>query len=420
MTNSELINTAAPGVPYFTPWQATPAGTALNPQPNNKPLPKLFTPLQIRGLRFQNRIMLSPLCQYSARDGHVSDWHLAHLGGIVSRGPGISMAEATGVTAGGRITPQCPGLWKASQVEAWARVVAFAHAQNQRVGVQLAHAGRKAGTVAPFLSFSAKAPEADGGWGGDEVVGPSAVAYDANVHVPREMTKGDIGEVREAFAKAAGRAVEAGFDFVEIHNAHGYLLHSFLSPVANRRTDEYGGSWENRTRLTLEVVDAVRAAIPEDMPLFLRISATDFLEEVEGFGPEKSWTLEDTIALAEILAERGVDVLDVSAGGQHPAQKIKGGPAHQAPFAKAIKERVGDKMLVATVGTITDGKMANQLLEDGLDIAAAGRLFQKNPGLVWAWADDLDVQIENAQQIGWGFMGRGKKGKKINTFLTAE
>ncbi|KAK0609101.1 NADPH dehydrogenase afvA [Lasiodiplodia hormozganensis] len=419
MTNTELINVAAPGVEYFTPWQAVPAGTATDPQPDNKPIPKLFQPLQIRGMRVQNRIMLSPLCQYSARDGHIAEWHSAHLGGIISRGPGISLAEATGVLAEGRITPHCPGLWKDSQIAPWKRVVDFAHTQNQKLGIQLAHAGRKASTVAPFLSFSAKAPLEDGGWP-EDVKGASAVPYDENVCVPKEMTQEDIDEVREGFAAAARRAVEAGFDFVEIHNAHGYLLHSFLSPVANRRTDRYGGSFENRTRLTLEVVDAVRAAIPETMPLFLRISATDWLEEVEGFGPEKSWTLADTVRLAEILAEHGVDVLDVSSGGQHPKQKIKGGPGHQAPFAKAVKEKVGDKMLVATVGTITDGKLANQLLEEGLDIAAAGRLFQKNPGLVWAWADDLDVQIENAQQIRWGFMGRGKRGRKINTFGAAE
>ncbi|KAL0256117.1 NADH-dependent flavin oxidoreductase [Diplodia seriata] len=418
MTNTELINTAAPGVSYFTPWQEVPAGTAADPQPDGKPIPKLFTPLQIRGMRAQNRIMLSPLCQYSARDGFIGEWHSAHLGGIVSRGPGIAMAEATGVLPEGRITPHCPGLWLDAHVAPWQRVVDFAHTQNQKLGIQLAHAGRKASTVAPYLSFSAVAPPSDGGW--TNVKAPSAVPFDDNIHVPRAMTKDDIVEVRDAFAAAARRAVAAGFDFVEIHNAHGYLLHSFLSPVANHRTDEYGGSFENRTRLTLEVVDAVRAAIPDTMPLFLRISATDFLEEVEGFGPEKSWTLRDTIALAEILAQRGVDVLDVSAGGQHPAQKIKGGPAHQAPFAKAIKEKVGDKLLVATVGTITDGKMANQLLEDGLDIAAAGRGFQKNPGLVWAWADDLDVQIEAAQQIRWGFMGRGKKGRKINTLGALE
>ncbi|EKG20918.1 NADH:flavin oxidoreductase/NADH oxidase [Macrophomina phaseolina MS6] len=413
---TEFINKPAPGVSYFTPFQEIPAGTAAYPQPDGKPVPKLFQPLQIRGLRVQNRIMLSPLCQYSSKDGHISAWHDAHLGGIVSRGPGISIAEATGVLPEGRITPHCPGLWQDSQIAPWKRVTDFAHTQNQRIGIQLAHAGRKASTVAPWLSFAALAPASEGGWA-DNVKAPSAIPYDESHATPREMTKQDIEEVKAAFQAAAKRAVAAGFDFVEVHNAHGYLLHQFLSPVSNHRADEYGGSFENRTRLTLEVVDAVRAAIPADMPLFVRVSATDWLEEVPEFGPERSWTVPDTVRLAELLAEHGVDVLDVSSAGSHPKQKIKGGPAHQAPFAKAVKERLGDKLLVATVGTITDGEMANQLLEEGLDIAAAGRLFQKNPGLVWSWADDLDVVIKNANQIGWGFSGRGKK---VTAFLTGD
>ncbi|KAK7704553.1 NADH-dependent flavin oxidoreductase [Botryosphaeria dothidea] len=413
---TEFINKPAPGVDYFTPYQEVPAGSAAHPQPDGKPIPKLFQPLKIRGMRIQNRIMLSPLCQYSSRDGHIAAWHDAHLGGIISRGPGLSIAEATGVLPEGRITPHCPGLWDDAHIAPWKRVTDFAHTQHQRIGIQLAHAGRKASTVAPWLSFAAVAPASEGGWA-ESVKAPSALAYDEHHAAPRAMTKADIAEVRAAFASAAGRAVAAGFDFVEIHGAHGYLLHQFLSPVSNRRGDEYGGSFENRTRLTLEVVEGVRAAIPSDMPLFVRVSATDWLEGVEGFGPEKSWTVPDTVRLAELLAERGVDVLDVSSAGSHPKQKIKGGPAHQAPFAKAVKEKLGDKLLVATVGTITDGKMANQLLEDGLDIAAAGRLFQKNPGLVWAWADDLDVVIKNANQIGWGFAGRGKK---ITAFLTGD
>lgn len=414
--SSDLIIKPAPGVPYFTPYQEIPAGTAANPQPDGKPIPKLFQPLKIRGLTLQNRIMLSPLCQYSSQDGHISEWHQAHLGGIISRGPGISIAEATGVLPEGRITPHCPGLWKDSQIAPWKRIVDFAHTQNQKIGIQLAHAGRKGSSVAPWLSFSALAPASDGGWA-DGVKAPSAIPYDDVLARPKEMTAQDIEELKAAFAAAARRAVAAGFDVVEIHGAHGYLLHEFLSPVANQRTDAYGGSFENRVRLTLETVEAVRAAIPADMPLFVRVSATDWLEEVPEFGPEKSWTVADTVRLAELLAERGVDVLDVSSGGQHPKQKIKGGPAHQAPFAKAIKEKVGDKMLVATVGTITNGKMANDLLEEGLDIAASGRLFQKNPGLVWSWADDLDVVIKNANQIGWGFSGRGKK---LNSLAVAD
>jgi 2,4-dienoyl-CoA reductase-like NADH-dependent reductase (Old Yellow Enzyme family) len=221
------------------------------------------------------------------------------------------------------------------------------------------------------------------------------------------MTLDDIANFKAAFVAGVKRALTAGFDAIEIHNAHGYLLHEFLSPVSNHRTDQYGGSFENRTRLTLELVDLARETIPEDMPLFLRISATDWLEETEL--KDQSWTLDQTIELAKILAARGVDLLDVSSGGNHEKQHIHAGPAYQAPFAKAIKKAVGDKMAVGVVGSITEGKQANQLLEEGLDLAIVGRLFQKNPGLVWAFADDLGVQVNWANQIRWGFGGRGKK-----------
>ena len=221
------------------------------------------------------------------------------------------------------------------------------------------------------------------------------------------MTLSDIEEFKTAWTAALKRAVAAGFDVIEIHNAHGYLLHSFLSPVSNNRTDKYGGSFENRIRLTLEIVELTRKNIPDDMPLFLRISATDWLEGQE------SWTLEDTVKLAPLLQERGVDLLDVSSGGNHPAQKIKGGPGYQAPFAQAIKKALGQdsKMKVGTVGSITTGTQANDLLEgrddkEPLDLTIVGRMFQKNPALVWAWAEELGVQINVANQIRWGFSGR--------------
>jgi 2,4-dienoyl-CoA reductase-like NADH-dependent reductase (Old Yellow Enzyme family) len=221
------------------------------------------------------------------------------------------------------------------------------------------------------------------------------------------MTLEDISNFKAAFVAAIKRSITAGFDIIEIHNAHGYLLHEFLSPVSNKRTDQYGGSFENRTRLTLEVVDLARETMPKDMPLFLRISATDWLEESDL--KDQSWTSEDTVRLSEILAEKGVDLLDVSSGGNHEKQHIHAGPGYQAPFAKAVKERVGDKMAVGVVGAITSGKQANQLLEEGLDLAIVGRYFQKNPGMVWAFADDLDVEVNWANQIRWGFGGRGKK-----------
>ncbi|KAF2193940.1 FMN-linked oxidoreductase [Zopfia rhizophila CBS 207.26] len=399
------VNKAAPGISYFTPAQSPPAGTALGMKDGSDKIPKLFTPLKLRGQTLHNRIMLSPLCQYSAEDGHHTAWHFTHLGGIIQRGPGITFVEATSVTPEGRITPEDSGLWKDSQIEPLRRIVEFAHSQSQKIGIQLAHAGRKASTVAPWLSMGDVAGPELNGWP-DRVVAPSAIPYNERHCKPKEMTKEDIEAFKGAFKAAIERALKAGFDAIEIHNAHGYLLHSFLSPASNQRTDEYGGSFENRIRLTLEVVQIARNTMPEDMPLFLRISATDWLEEqgIEG------WTVDQTVKLAEILAEKGVDLLDVSSGGLHEKQKIKGGPGYQVPFAKAVKDKVGDKMAVGTVGTITEGNQANGYLEnDGLDLAIAGRMFQKNPGLVWAWADDLDVEVRWANQIRWGFGGRGRK-----------
>jgi 2,4-dienoyl-CoA reductase-like NADH-dependent reductase (Old Yellow Enzyme family) len=268
-----IINEAAPGIPYFTPKQSPPAGTATNPQPNGAAIPKLFQPIKIRGLEFQNRIFVSPMCQYSAQDGHVTAWHDAHIGGIVSRGPGLTFIEATGVVPEGRITPEDTGIWSDSHVAPLKSIVTFAHSQNQKIGIQLAHAGRKASTVAPWLSFSAIAVKEAGGWP-DNVVGPSAIKYSDTFPEVRALTREEVKDVVKAFEEGTKRALEAGFDVIEIHAAHGYLLSEFLSPVSNQRTDEYGGSFENRIRLTLEVVDAIRAIIPEDMPLFLRYASS--------------------------------------------------------------------------------------------------------------------------------------------------
>jgi 2,4-dienoyl-CoA reductase-like NADH-dependent reductase (Old Yellow Enzyme family) len=368
-------------------------------------IPKLFTPLKIRGMEIQNRIALSPLCQYSAEDGHHTPWHQTHLGGIIQRGPGFVLVEATAVQAEGRITPEDSGLWKDSQMEPLRRTVEFAHSQGQKIGIQLGHAGRKASTVAPWLSKGAIAGKDLNGWP-DNVYAPSAIAFNNDHCQPKEMTLEDIENFKTAFKQAIERALKIGFDTIEIHNAHGYLLHTFLSPASNHRTDKYGGSFENRTRLTLELVDLARKTIPEDMPLMLRISADDWLQEagIEG------WTLEQSVKLAEILAERGVDLIDVSSAGLHEKQHIHAGPGYQEPFAKAIKDKVGDKMLVGTVGSITNGKQANGYLEDdNLDVCFIGRMFQKNPGLVWQFADELGVEGRWANQIRWGFGGRGKK-----------
>ncbi|KAL9082844.1 MAG: hypothetical protein Q9159_006134 [Coniocarpon cinnabarinum] len=390
--HESIRNRPAPDVSFYTPLQSPPAGTATSPNPC-----KLFQPLRLRGLTLQNRIMLSPLCQYSAGNGYHSLWHLTHLGGIIQRGPGLSMVEATAVTPEGRITPEDSGLWEDGQMEPLKRIVEFAHSQGQKIGIQLAHAGRKASTVAPWLSSGTVAGEDVGGWP-DRVVGPSAIPWNEN-HAPvKAMNLSDIAQFKEAWRAAVSRALKVGFDVIEIHNAHGYLLHEFCSPVANKRTDEYGGTFENRTRLSREIAQITREMIPKEMPLFLRISATDYLEEVAEF-KEQSWRVEDTVRLASTLAELGIDLLDVSGGGNHPLQHPHVGPGYQAPFAKAVKKAVGDKMAVGTVGAITEGKQANQLLDEGLDLIICGRAFQKNPGLVWKFAEDTETQIQIANQI---------------------
>ncbi|KAH9912673.1 FMN-linked oxidoreductase [Epithele typhae] len=401
-----MQNAPAAGVPYFTPAQYPPSGTAAA----DSDVPTLFKPIKIRGVEFQNRIWLSPLCQYSAQNGCLTDWHMAHLGGILSRGPGLTMVEATAVSPEGRITPEDSGLWNDEQIEPLRRIVQFAHSQGQKMAIQLAHAGRKASTVAPWLSMAAVAVEAANGWP-DDVVAPSAVPYSADLVHPKALDKQGIQRIVAAFVAAAKRALAAGFDVIEIHNAHGYLLHEFISPHSNKRTDEYGGSFENRVRLTLEIVDAVRGVMPPSMPLFLRVSATDWLEE--SLANEESWCSEDTVRLAGILAEHGVDLLDVSTGGMSPLQKIKGGPAYQAGFAEAVKKAHGDKILVSAVGALGDGRVAQGVLDKGqADVIFVGRQFQKNPGLVWTMAEELGVPLTVAHQIEWGFAGRGSVGRK--------
>lgn len=286
--------------------------------------------------------------------------------------------------------------------------------------------------VAPWLARAAIAEEGEGGWPG-EVKAPSAIPFDEHHCVPSAMTLEDTEEFEMAWVAALKRARKAGFDVIEIHNAHGYLLHSFLSPVSNARTDRYGGSWEHRTRLTREIVELTRANMPDTMPLFLRISATDWLE-CEGWVGD-SWKVEDSARLAVVLAEKGVDLLDVSSGANHPAQKIKVGPGYQAPFAEGIKRAVGDKLFIGSVGMITGekqtkailtgkGAVAGQLEKEGkggkeeedlsmgeeeLDLVIVARAFLKIPGLVWQWADELGVQIKVANQIGWVIRGARRK-----------
>ncbi|KAJ4223324.1 NADH-dependent flavin oxidoreductase [Fusarium solani] len=405
--NNPYSNTPQVGISYFTPAQQPAAGTRILDDPNGSPC-KLFTPLTIRGVTFQNRIFLAPLCQYSAIDGYANDWHVAHLGGILQRGPGMAMIEATAVQPEGRISPHDLGLWEDGQIAPLKRIVEVAHGQNQHIGIQLAHAGRKASTVPPWISANAVATPDIGGWP-DEIHGPSPLAYNDVLPKPKEMSLAQIQATKEAFVASAKRALEAGFDIIEIHAAHGYLLHQFLSPVSNRRTDEYGGSWENRVRIVLEITELIRGVIPDTMPLFVRVSGTELLEGLAEF-PE-SWTIADSTKLALLLADRGVDLLDVSSGGLHPSQAtgIKPGAGYQVPLSQQIKKGVGGNILVAAVGGIKTGTLAEEVLQSGIDVVFCGRWFQKNPGLVHAFADELGVTVKMANQTGWAFRGRGKR-----------
>lgn len=344
---------------------------------------------------------MAPMCQYSADDGHMTAWHIAHYGAIAQRGPGHIIIEATGVVPEGRITPGCVGLWKDSQIAPLKQVVEFAHSQGQKIGIQLAHAGRKASTVAPWLG-GVVANNSVGGWT-DNVKAPSAIPFAEGDPIPIAMTQDDIAEVKTAWVAAVKRAIAAGCDFIEIHNAHGYLLSSFLSPSSNQRTDNYGGSFENRIRLSLEIAQLTRDTVGDDVPVFLRVSATDWLEG--SLPAEKGWKLEDTVEFARALAAQGaIDLIDISTGGVHVAQKITSGPAFQVPHAAAVKKAVGDKLLVAAVGMINNGNLGEKILnEDDLDVILVGRAFQRDTGLAWQFAKDLDVEIAMAGQIRWGF-----------------
>ena len=329
----------------------------------------LFSPLKLRSVTFPNRVGVSPMCQYSSSNGFANDWHMVHLGSRAQGGAGLVTLEASAVLAEGRITPADLGIYMDEHIPALERVAAFLHGQGVPAGIQLAHAGRKASMSPPFLAERLLGRE-EGGW---QPVGPSAIAFAPHYAVPRPLDQPGIDGVIRAFADAARRADRAGFDFVEIHAAHGYLLHEFLSPLANQRSDAYGGSFENRIRLLLEVVDAVRAAWPAHLPLFVRISATDWAEG--------GWTVDDSVDLARHLAAHGVDLVDVSSGGQVPNAKIPVGPAFQAPFAARI--RAESAIATAAVGLITDPAQANAIVADGhADLVFLARAMLRDP--FWA------------------------------------
>ncbi len=326
----------------------------------------LFSPLRLRSLELRNRIAVSPMCQYSSRDGLPCDWHLVHLGSRAVGGAGLVVAEATAVTAEGRISPGDTGLWSDEQARAWSRITRFVEEQGAAAGVQLAHAGRKGSTDVPWRGGRAVAREA-GGW---TSVGPGPEPFADGFPVPRSLSVADIRGVVDAFAAAARRARDAGFDCIELHMAHGYLVHQFLSPLSNHRHDAYGGSLENRMRLALEVARAVRAAWPEERPLLVRISASDWAEG--------GWDLEQSIALCRGLAQAGVDLVDCSSGGSVPHAKIPLGPGYQVPFAEAIRRQTGVK--TGAVGLITEPAQAEAIVAEGkADVVFLARAMLRDP-----------------------------------------
>jgi len=343
----------------------------------------LFDPLVIRAIRFANRVFVSPMCEYSSLDGYPSDWHFVHLGSRAVGGSGLVLTEATAVLPEGRISPQDLGIWMDDHIEALARIVRFIHEQGSVAGMQLAHAGRKASTYRPWAG-QGRVPENEGGW--NNVVAPSALPFADSYPMPRALSIDGIQNIVNAFAAAARRACEAGFRVIEIHAAHGYLIHEFLSPLSNQRTDAYGGSFENRTRLLREVVAAVRGVWPEQAPLFVRISASDWI--VGG------WDIQQSVELARQLKELGVDLIDCSSGGNVPRAEIPVGPGYQTPFAEQIRREAN--ILTGAVGMITSPRQAEDILATGqADAVIIAREFLRDP--YWP----LRAARELGQPMSW-------------------
>lgn len=417
-----------PSLTTFNPAESPPTGTALTPNP-----PTLFTPLRIRDVAFQNRIWVAPMCTYSASNGSLTDFHLVHLSAFAYRGASLTIIEATSVLPNGRISPEDSGLWSDSQITPIKRIADFLHSQNQKLGIQLAHAGRKASTCAPWLSERGKATLATeelGGWP-EDVMGASAIQWAKEGYaMPREMSAQDVKDVVEGFGESARRAVQAGVDVIEIHAAHGYLLSSFLSPISNQRKDNYGGSFENRIRLLVEVIQAVRAVIPNGMPLLVRVSATEWMEKSEY--PE-SWDVESTIRLAKLLPSLGVDLLDVSSGGNNEKQAVTPFNDYQVGIAGRIRSELHaagiEDLLIGAVGMITEAEVAKSIVENSkavnkvgtveiedeqgaiakADIVLIARQFLREPEWVLRVAYRLGVKVQWPQQYHRGTFVKGSK-----------
>jgi 2,4-dienoyl-CoA reductase-like NADH-dependent reductase (Old Yellow Enzyme family) len=354
--------------------------------------PHLFSPLTIRDVTLRNRIAVSPMCQYSCVDGFADDWHLVHLCSRAVGGAGLVMMEATAVTADGRITYGDHGLWKDEHTPMLSRITAFIKAQGAVPGIQIAHAGRKASCKKPWDDKGAAiAPDREHGW---QVVAPSALPFNEGDPVPHALSINEIAAITQAFVDTAKRALKAGFEVLELHAAHGYLIHEFLSPLANRRSDNYGGSFENRIRFALEVTDAVRAVWPQQLPLFMRISASDW--------KEGGWTEADSARLAGMVKDKGVDLMDCSSGGIVPHVKIPNTPGYQVPFAETVRREAG--ILTGAVGLITEARQADDIIRSGkADIVLVAREFLRDPYWPLHAAHELGVEVKAPVQYGRAF-----------------
>jgi 2,4-dienoyl-CoA reductase-like NADH-dependent reductase (Old Yellow Enzyme family) len=343
---------------------------------------KLFSPLKIRNEELKNRIAVSPMCQYSCKDGIVNDWHLVHLGSRAVGGAGLILTEAAAVSPEGRISPDDAGIWNDEQANAFKRITAFIKSQKAVPGIQLAHAGRKASTYSPWKG-SGKVSIEKGGW---QTLAPSAIPFSDNYPNPKVMDEKDIKLVIEQFQKAAERSIEAGFEIIELHFAHGYLVHEFLSPLSNHRTDKYGGNLENRCRLSIEIAKSVRGVIPNGIPLFVRISSTDW---VEG-----GWNIEHSIQLAKWLKEVGVDLIDCSSGGNVSNAKIPAAPGYQIPFAERIKKEAN--ILTGGVGLITEAHQAEEIIAGGkADIVLLAKEMLRDPYWALHAAKELNANLQD-------------------------
>ena len=343
--------------------------------------PSLFSLIQIKSIILRNRIVISPMCQYSAENGFANDWHLVHLGARAIGGASLIIQEATAVSPEGRISPEDLGIWTDEHIEKYKQITSFILSQNSMPGIQLAHAGRKASTSSPWQG-NRKLTEQENGW---RTVAPSALRYrEEEALPPVELDKEGIAKVIADFKAAARRAHEACYKVLEIHAAHGYLLHQFLSPLCNKRTDEYGGSFENRIRLLLEVLEAVQAEWPGDLPLFVRISGTDWAEG--------GWNEDESVELARILKTKGVDVIDCSSGGAVPYQKIPQGPNYQVPIAERIKKETG--IHTGAVGLITNAQQAEDIIKEGrADLVFFAREALRDPNIALTFAHELHADV---------------------------